>query len=153
MGVYCSANTEVRANTGFTNLYGSSSETTPSITEVNYFINQCEGEINLALSAIGITSVTNSYLSQTLSRYSAIGSAGMVLRRYGQADDQARALSYIEEYKEWLNRLISDSAYQKMLTKVQGGQAIGNLTGSAVTQGYVSESTRNPVYGVDNFRI
>jgi len=151
MGLYCTANAEVYANVGFENQFGSSSEGTPSLTQVNYFINQTENEINLALYNIGITTVSNAFLLGTLTKYNAIGAAGMVLRRYGNADDKNRGELFLQDYKDWLKMLIEDITYQAMISKVQNTASMGILTGSAVTNGYVPVTSGAPIYGVDSF--
>lgn len=152
MGQYCQANAEVKANTGFSGNYGSSSESNPTLTEVNYFITETEAEINALFASIGIGTVTNSNLSSICTKYAALGTAGQILKRFGAADDQARADWYVNEYNNWKTQFLSNKAYQQMILNLQG--TIGGAVGSAFTNGFVStQSTNYPVYGVDAFQI
>lgn len=156
MGQYCNANQEVKANTGFTGNYLDTTSTNPlsnpTLTEVNYFIAQTEAEINGLLFNLGISTVTNSYLSGICTKYAALGTAAQILKRFGKPEDQQRADWYVNEYNNWRTKILSDKNYQNMVRTMQGG--IGGAVGSAFTNGFVSTETTNfPVYGVDGFTI
>lgn len=131
---YCDANTDVKILTGFASTYSTSS--IPTLSDVQNIIGQIEGEINAYLAADNITSPSNANTLALLKRYEALGSAGMVLARWGDNDAvRQQGMIFWNEFKEWANRLLNDQAYIQMIIKNENKANEGQQVGSAVTAG------------------
>jgi hypothetical protein len=153
---YASANTEVLGYTGFSTVY--STTTMPTLAQVSDIIEQVEGEINTALSGLGLTvPVTNATLIDYIRKQSAMGSAGLTLQRYGQNDADFRLADWFyTKYETWIEKLITDEKYQNSIKEIVGGSAYtGIYIGSNFTDGTHFESTpkiSTIEYGIDGFK-
>jgi hypothetical protein len=155
---YSSANSEVLAYTGFSTSY--SSTTAPTLVQVGSIIDQVDGEINTALYGLGITSTpTNASILQLLAKYSAMGSAGLVLQRYGASDNDFRLGDWwYGKFESWMEKLITDDDYKNMIKEI--GSVAGDYTGIFVSSN-VEDGTHEGAtpasttisYGVEGFEI
>lgn len=138
---YSSANTEVLAYTGFPTVYSSS--TMPTLTQVGDIIDQIDGEINTSLYALGITSTpTNAILLKLLAKYSAMGSAGLVMQRYGASDNDFRIGDWwYTKYENWIEKISTDEQYKAMLKSIGVSSYTGDYVGSNATDGTHIEAT------------
>lgn len=156
MGQYCQVS-DIQAY-GINYTFSTSSQVT--LTQVNVFITTVESEINMALYQIGITVINNPNLTQMLNYYDASMVASMVLRRQNSELDQKQAETYKKDYTDWLQKMLHDKDYQKMLVFNNASAQSGQQTGSPVTNGFIVEPPsldreyyparhHNPQFGVD----
>jgi hypothetical protein len=156
MMAYSSANSEVIAYTGFTQSYSTGSS--PMLSQVESIISQIDGEINVALNAVGITSTpTSTTLLQMLAKYSAMGSAGLVLQRYGQSDADFRVADWwYGKYETWIEKVTTDPKYQEMLKRIANSGYTGIYVSSNVDDNSheVADAASTEIsYGVEGFKI
>lgn len=138
---FIAANTELKALTGFTVDY--STTTQPTLTEAGYMIDMIDGEILSALAVCGIVSpATSGNLANLIKKFEAMGSAGLVFQRYGKNDNDYRLGDwYYTQYKDWINQVITDENYQQMISAIYStGQTRIDAVNNQVTDGTVLES-------------
>lgn len=153
---YANANIEVKGYTGFPLDY--SSTTMPTLAQVTDIITQVEGEIDVALGGLGITTpITNVTLLANVRKYSGMGSAGLTLQRYGKNENDFRLADWFySKFETWIDKLTTDEQYQNNIKETIGtDQFTGVYVESNVTDGSHTYST--PVstkisYGVEGFR-
>jgi len=134
---YCSANTDVSALTGITY----STSTVPTLIESNVIIDQVSAEIDVTLASVGISNPSASATFLTmLKKPCALGSAGLLLQRYGTGDgDFRRADWYYSKYEAWLDKVISNEDYKKSIlsfftTGYSGIYVENNVTSGTFTE-------------------
>ncbi len=136
---YASANTEVLAYTGFSESY--STGTSPTLLQVTDIIEQVEGEIGGALDALGVTTV-GSNLTDMVRKYSAMGSAGLTLQRYGKNDNDFRLADWFYgKFETWIDKLYTDEKYQEKIKKMDSASYTGLFISSNATDGTHIEAT------------
>lgn len=155
---YSSANTEILAYTGFTNSY--STGTSPTLDQVTSIITMIDGEIDSALYALGITTTpTNTALLAMLKKYSAMGSAGLVLQRYKNPNAENNNGDWLyTKYETWIDKLLTDDDYKAMIKEMGGtpGGYDGIYVSSNVDDGTHEGATPASTtisYGVEGFEI
>ena len=136
---YSSANTDVRPyvrtlSTQF------STDSQPTLSEVTNIISQIDGEIDSSLIIAGITAPSTN-LSNLLKKYSAMGSAGLVVQTYGEEDGNfQKGEWFYNQYIEWIDKVTTDDKYQDSLYNLNAGSVSGTYVSDQVIAGYV-EST------------
>lgn len=153
---YISANSEVKGYTGFTNDY--SSTTMPTLLQVTDIITQVEGEIDVAIGGLGITTpVTNNTLLANVRKYAGMGSAGLALQRYGKNENDFRLADWFySKFESWIDKLTTDEKYQNNLKEIAGtGTYTGIYIESNATDGthtYSTPLSTTISYGVEGFK-
>lgn len=153
---YASANTEVKGYTGFPSDY--SSTTMPTLAQVSDIITQIEGEIDVAIGGLGITTpVTNATLLANVRKYSGMGSAGLSLQRYGKNENDFRLADWFySKFENWIEKLTTDEKYQNNIKEISGtGAYTGIYVESNATDGthtYATSLSTTISYGVEGFR-
>lgn len=153
---YANANTEIKSYTGFVSDY--SSTTMPTLAQVTDIITQVEGEIDVALVGLGITTpITNATLLANVRKYSGMGSAGLTLQRYGKNDNDFRLADWFySKFETWIDKLTTDKQYQNNIKETIGtDQFTGIYVSSNATDGshtYATPVSTTISYGVEGFR-
>lgn len=153
---YANANTEIKTYTGFTTDYSTS--TSPTLSQVTDIIEQVEGEIEVALSGLGLTvPVTNTILLDFVRKYSGMGSAGLVFQRYGKSENDFRLGDwYYTKFENWIEKLINDKNYQGNIKEIVGANTYTGLyigsNATDTTHTGTTPKTTEISYGVEGFK-
>lgn len=107
-----------------------STGTQPTLVQVTNIIAQVDGEIDGALTSAGIIAVTSTSLSDLLKKYSAMGSAGLVMMTYGENEENFQKGDWFyQKFDAWIDKVITNDDYKEFLYNLQEGET-GNIYAS-----------------------